>query len=213
MSNYKAVVFDIDGTLVSTNKLIFASFNHVTNKYLGKEYSQEEIVALFGPTENVILKEWMKDKYDSACKDYYAFYSENHDSMTHHIEGLKEFIEELRNKDLHLGVFTGKGRDSSMITLEKLGISEYFDIVVTGDDVETFKPSPEGLNKIISNFNLKPDEVLMIGDAPSDVQAARDAGCKCVSVVWDGHPIYDPEELESDFCVSTVEELRNIILK
>ena len=78
-SRFKGIIFDVDGTLTFTNQLIFDSFNHITKKYLGRSYSDDEIIALFGPTEDVILKEMCKEEYESARKDYYAYYKNNHD--------------------------------------------------------------------------------------------------------------------------------------
>jgi HAD superfamily hydrolase (TIGR01509 family) len=209
-SRFNAVIFDIDGTLVSTGKLIFASFNHVTRKYLGKEFAREEIIELFGPTEDVILKEWMGDKYFEARADYYKFYSDNHEEMTHTIPGLAELIEEIKQSGIRLGIFTGKGCTSSKITLEKLGILNLFERHVTGDDVAEFKPSPEGLIALIDEFNIKPENLLMVGDAPVDVMAAKAAGCKSASVLWDGHPLHD-EEVKGDFSVNSVDDLRKVI--
>ena len=72
-----------------------------------------------------------------------------------------------------MGIFTGKGRGSSMITLTKLGVDKYFDLIVTGDDVENPKPSPEGILKFVNKFKLKPERVLMIGDSVSDVRSCK----------------------------------------
>ena len=68
---FKGYIFDIDGTITATNDLIFATFNHVADKYLNKSLTNSEIIALFGPTEDVILKDWMGSKYEEARKDYY----------------------------------------------------------------------------------------------------------------------------------------------
>ena len=73
---FEGFIFDIDGTLTSTNELIFASFNHIAKKYLNKTFTDEEIISLFGPTEDVILKEWCGDKFEEAKEDYYNFYSD-----------------------------------------------------------------------------------------------------------------------------------------
>jgi len=58
MKKFEGIIFDIDGTLTSTNELIFASFNHVASKYLNKKLTNEEIISLFGPPEDTILKGW-----------------------------------------------------------------------------------------------------------------------------------------------------------
>jgi len=55
---FDGFIFDIDGTLTSTNQLIFDSFNFIAKKYLNRAFTDEEIVAMFGPAEDVILKEW-----------------------------------------------------------------------------------------------------------------------------------------------------------
>ena len=72
-SKFKGIIFDVDGTLTFTNQLIFDSFNHITKKYLGRSYTDDEIIALFGPTEDVILREMCKEEYESARKEYYAY--------------------------------------------------------------------------------------------------------------------------------------------
>ena len=185
-SRFKGIIFDVDGTLTYTNQLIFDSFNHITEKYLGKRFSDEEIIALFGPTEDVILKEICKDDYESARKDYYAYYKDNH-SIAQLYEGIKSLIIDIKNADILLAIFTGKGRTSALITLDEHRLTEYFDLIVSGDDVLNHKPSPEGIIKFLNKNNLNPSDVLMIGDSPSDIIAANEAGVEIASVVWDSY--------------------------
>jgi pyrophosphatase PpaX len=211
-SRFKGVIFDIDGTLTYTNRLIFDSFNHITEKYLGRKYSDKEIIGFFGPTEDVILKELCKENYDAARNDYYKYYKENH-SIAQMYEGIRELIIDLKNHNILLSIFTGKGRTSSLITLDELGITEYFDLIVTGDDVQNHKPSPEGIIKFLQEFDLNPKEVLMIGDAPSDIKASKEAGVHIASVVWDSYSEIEVRKLNGENIFHTVEELRNYIFK
>lgn len=213
MKKFKGYIFDVDGTITSSNDLIFASFNHVTKKYLGRTYSNEEITALFGPTEDVILKEWMKDDYEDARKDYYDFYEKNHDRMAKIFPGIKEILNAIKNKNYPIGIFTGKGRQSTAISLKAIGIYDYFDLIVTGDDVENHKPSPEGIIKCVNHFNLDTESVLMIGDAPADIIAAREAGVKVASVLWDSYAKDKVLNMESDFIFHNTEELKEFIFR
>ena len=210
--HHKAIIFDIDGTLTFTNRLIFDSFNHITEKYLGKRLSDEEIIALFGPTEDVILKQMFPDKYEEVRKDYYEYYNNNHD-IAQLYKGMKELLLDLKKEDIILGIFTGKGRTSSLITLNFLGIRELFDMIVTGDDVKNHKPSPEGILKFVETFHLNPAEVLMVGDAPSDIIAAKEARVEIASVVWDSYSENEVRKLNSKNIFHTVDELRNYIFK
>jgi len=211
-SRFKGIIFDVDGTLTFTNQLIFNSFNHITNKYLGKNYSDDEIIALFGPTEDVILKEMCKEEYENARKDYYAFYKNNHD-IAQLYEGIKELVVDINKAGILLSIFTGKGRTSALITLDELGLTDYFDMIVSGDDVENHKPSPEGIIMFLDKHNLNPKEVLMIGDAPSDIIAAKECGVEIASVVWDSYAEDVVRKLNSKNIFHSVDELRYYIFK
>jgi len=209
-SRFKGIIFDVDGTLTFTNQLIFDSFNHITKKYLGKSYSDDEIIALFGPTEDVILKEMCKEEYENARKDYYAYYKNNHD-IARLYDGIKDLIIEINHSGILLSVFTGKGRTSALITLDELGLTKYFDMIVSGDDVENHKPSPEGIMMFLNKHNFNPAEVLMIGDAPSDIIAAKESGVEIASVVWDSYAEEEVRKLNSTTIFHSVEELRHFI--
>lgn len=209
-SRYKGIIFDVDGTLTYTNQLIFDSFNHITKKYLGKTFSDEEIIALFGPTEDVILKEMCKDEYDIARKEYYQYYKENH-NIARTYAGIETLIEDLFNNKIILGVFTGKGRTSALITLDELGLTDYFGLIVSGDDVVNHKPHPEGIIQFLEQYNLSPDEVLMVGDAPSDIKAAKAAGVSIASVIWDSYSEEEVRKLNSNNLFHSVDELRSFI--
>lgn len=211
-SRFKGIIFDIDGTLTYTNQLIFDSFNFITKKYLGRSYSDDEIIALFGPTEDVILKEMCKEEYENARNDYYVYYKSNHD-IAQLYDGIRELIIDIERTGILLSIFTGKGRTSALITLDELGLTKYFDMIVSGDDVENHKPSPEGILMFLSKHNLDPKEVLMIGDAPSDIIAANECGVEIASVVWDSYAEDEVRKLNSKNLFHSVNELRNFIFK
>jgi len=211
-SRFKGIIFDVDGTLTFTNQLIFDSFNHITKKYLGKSFSDDEIIALFGPTEDVILKQICPDEYESARRDYYSYYKDNH-SIAQLYDGIKSLIIEIKSSDILLSIFTGKGRTSALITLDEYGLTDYFDMIVSGDDVANHKPSPEGIVMFLQQYNLNPKDVLMIGDAPSDIIAARECEVEIASVVWDSYAEDEVRKLNSKNIFHSVAELRKFIFK
>ena len=210
MEKFAGIIFDIDGTLTSTNKLIFASFNHIAEKYLHKQFTDEEISAMFGPTEDVILKQWCPDNYEEARKDYYDFYEQNH-SMAALYPGIIEILDILKGKNVLLSIYTGKGRDASVITLRKLKIYDYFDLIITGDEVKEHKPSPEGITLFLEKFSLPKDNVLMVGDSPADIKASRAAGVKVASVIWDAYAKKAVIKLNPDYIFNSVVELKEFL--
>ena len=211
-NTFDGFIFDIDGTLTCTNKLIFASFNHIAKKYLGRTFTDEEIHSLFGPTEDIILKEWCGEKFEEAKEVYYNFYSDNHDMASVH-EGMIEILDHLKSKNFPLGVFTGKGRRAAIITLQKIDAEKYFDLIVTGDDVENHKPHAEGILKFVNQFGLNKEKVLMIGDSVGDVKASKEAGVKIASVLWDSHKEEKVKTMQSDYYFNSVNELREFLIR
>ncbi len=210
MHNFDGIIFDVDGTLTSTNDLIFESFRYITKKYLNKSLTNEEITALFGPTEDVILKEWGGDNFEVIKDDYYKFYSDNH-YIANLYPGIKDVLNFIKSKNVLLSIFTGKGRKAAAITLKKLEVYNYFDLIVTGDDVIKHKPDAEGINKFVDKFSLEKERVLMIGDSPSDIKAARSAGVKIASVIWDRYTKREVINLDNDYVFYKVSKLKEFL--
>jgi HAD superfamily hydrolase (TIGR01509 family) len=202
------VIFDVDGTLTQTSELIFASFNHVAARHLGRTFRPEEIVGLFGPPEEgALLKVFGPDHLDAIMQELLDFYAANHATMASLHNGIEEVLGFLRKQDVRLAVFTGKGRYTTAITLDNLRIANYFDMVVTGNDVIRHKPHPEGILRVLDRFGVGPQEALMIGDSISDIKASHAAGVRIASVVWDTFDLARVQAANPDCLFRTVDEM------
>jgi pyrophosphatase PpaX len=207
MKRLSCIIFDIDGTLTQTNELIYAAFNHVTEKYIHKSFTPSEITAMFGPPEEIAIQRLVgNERLDDAMKDFYAFYESHHPSMAEAYKGIREILDFLKRQGIVLAVFTGKGKRSALITLEKLSIKNYFDLIVTGTDVVLHKPSAEGIRKVMQQFGLSTDDVLMVGDAVADVKAAHEAGIPIAAVLWDSYGKKMVMQMEVDYLFHNVKE-------
>ncbi|MBI4810068.1 MAG: HAD family hydrolase, partial [Ignavibacteriales bacterium] len=190
-----------------TNELIFATFNHVAEKYLGRKYSPEEITKMFGPSEEIAVGRLIdKEHIDEAMEDFYSFYEAHHPKMANAYDGVREMLDFLKERGLLLAIFTGKGKRSALITLEEIGLKNYFDVIITGDDVQNHKPSADGIKKVMARFGLEPDQVLMVGDAVADVKAAHEAGVKIAAVLWDSYGRDKVMQMEVDYSFHNVSE-------
>ncbi len=208
----ECIVFDMDGTLTQTNQLIYDSFNYVAQKYAGHTFSIPEITAMFGPPEDGALLHIVgKEQLQEAMKDYLDFYRTQHNRLAQLFPGIEDVLIFIKQSGLKLAVFTGKGKDTTAITLEEFDIKRYFDYVVTGNDVENYKPSAEGLQKILNHFSLPPEEVLMVGDHVSDVKAAHDAGVKIAAVVWDSYAKEKVLQMKTDAVFENVQKFHRWI--
>jgi pyrophosphatase PpaX len=214
VKHLKCIVFDMDGTLTQTNQLIYDSFNYIAQKYAGRTYTIPEIHAMFGPPEEEALLEIVRpDQMDEVMKDYLAFYRTHHSQLARLFPGIEDILRSTKECGKTLALFTGKGTHTTRITLQEFHIDKYFDCVVTGNDVVNRKPSSEGLQKIMEHFVLQPNEVLMVGDAVSDVKAAHDAGVKIAVVVWDSYAKDIVMQMKSDFIFHDVGEFHDWLKK
>lgn len=207
MHRFSGIIFDLDGTLSQTNELIFATFNYVAKKYIGKTFTPDEIIKLFGPTEEVTIEKLVGNDYaEKAMNDFYTFYETHHPNMANAYEGIKCVLELLRKRGVLLAIFTGKGKRTTFITLDKIGIRDYFDLIITGDDVTNHKPSADGIRKVMKYFKLQPGEILMVGDSVADVKAANDAGVPIAAVLWDSYSKEKVMQMEVDYRFESVGE-------
>jgi HAD superfamily hydrolase (TIGR01549 family) len=213
MRNFEGYIFDIDGTLTSTNELIFSSFNYVTEKYINRTFTPAELIDFFGPPEEEILKDLTGDRFDDARKDYFEYYNEHHNRLADLYPGIKEVLKIIKDAGVKLGIFTGKGREAATITLKLLNIYNYFDLIVTGDDVNIYKPDPDGIFRFINEFNLPKEKVILFGDSPADIKAARSAGIKIGSVIWDSYAKDTVLAMKSDYVFHTVEEMKEFVIE
>jgi pyrophosphatase PpaX len=207
------VIFDMDGTLTQTNELIFASFNHLARKYLGKEFTPAEVVSFFGPPEEgAIACAFGNEPVDRLMDELCDFYREHHQRMARLHPGVEDLLRSLKERGAILAIFTGKGRRTAGITLEMTGVKGFFDLVVSGNDVVNHKPHPEGIMKILATFKLTPGEALMVGDSLSDIRASRAAGVPMAAVVWDSYDRVRVAEASRDCVFDTAEALSGWLL-
>lgn len=204
----ECVIFDMDGTLTDTNRLIFASFNHAARKHAGKELAPREIIALFGPPEEGALAAVVgEERVEAAMDDFCDYYRSHHARLAALHEGMRDVLLFLRAKGVKLALFTGKGRRTAAITLEELGLEGMFQMVVSGSDVVNHKPHPEGITRVLRGLRVRPEGTLMVGDTLADIRASRGAGIPVAAVLWDS---FDRERVLSarpEYVFTTVRDL------
>ncbi len=206
------IIFDIDGTLARTNKLIFETFRFIAKKYLNKHYTDDEIIALFGPTEEDLLRDMLPEQqYKQAMREFYDFYDCNHETMASSFAGITELLEFISQYKLPLAVYTGKGKVTAEITLRKENLLKYFDLIISGSDISEPKPSPLAVDMFINKYKLNKKEFVIIGDAVADIKTAELSGITCLSVVWDSYAKSEVIKLNPNFIFETVAELTQFL--
>ena len=180
----KAVIFDFDGTIGDTLKLVIESIREAVSPFMDRELSDDEIADTFGPIEEGSILKFVDEKdYEEACKLLYDAYARLHKEITPKpFAGVVDLIKYLKSKNLIVILATGKGAKTCEISLKQYQMENLFDKVKTGSIKGGIKP--QMMQEVIDEYKLSADEVIYIGDAPTDIDAARQVGVKIVSVLY-----------------------------
>ncbi|WP_026559658.1 pyrophosphatase PpaX [Bacillus sp. J37] len=178
------LLFDLDGTLINTNELIIESFLHTLHSYYPDQYKREDVLPFIGPTLYNTFTSINPEKTEEMVKVYRQFNHEQHDTLVTEYETVFETIKTLKEHGFKLGIVTTKIRDTVNMGLKLTKLDQFFDVVVTLDDVENAKPHPEPVLNALAQLDSKPEEAIMVGDNHHDVEAGKNAGTKTAGVSW-----------------------------
>jgi HAD superfamily hydrolase (TIGR01509 family) len=125
--------------------------------------------------------------------------------------GVLDTMKALRSRRLRIGLVTNNGRKGTNLTLERLGLTIFFDAIVTRDDCEEMKPDPDPLRKVLEELGVRVDEAILVGDGVMDIVAGKAAGLSSVAVCTG--PFNNEELLRSgpDYVLGSVNDLPNLI--
>jgi pyrophosphatase PpaX len=178
------ILFDLDGTLINTNELIVASFLHTLNKFYPGQYKREHVIPFMGPTLTESFSTVDEDRVEELITEYRRFNMEMHDEYVEEYETVYETIETLHNKGYKIGIVTTKARNVVEMGLNFSRLKQFFDTVITIDDVQNAKPHPEPIQLALKKLNSTPEESIMVGDNYHDIEGGKNAGTKTAGVAW-----------------------------
>jgi pyrophosphatase PpaX len=177
------MIFDLDGTLTDTFRVCFAAFREALQPVMGRTYSDEEIMARFGPSEEGMFQRWAPDRWEECMRRYLAAYEREHRRVARTFPGIETALGLLKTRAIRLAVVTGKGPRSAAISLTQLGIGPYFDSVETGSPDGAVKP--HRIQRVLERWGVPASRVAYLGDVPSDVEASHIVGVQPLAAAWD----------------------------
>ncbi len=187
-SDWRGVLFDLDGTLADTVDLILKSFRHTMARHLDEVPPDARFLAGIGKPLPVQLREFAADDHElrSMRETYIAFQSNLHDRVVRPFPGARSVVGSLRTRGVRVGIVTSKARRIARRTLDVCGLGDAFDCVVCGDEVSQGKPHPEPVHRAMKTLGISdaPKRVLFVGDSPHDLRAGRAAGVRTAAVGW-----------------------------
>lgn len=187
----RLIIWDFDGTLANTRPVIEAGMDH-TLQVLGLDpgLRAEWLTCVGLPVEEGIERTFGHLGLDlrAVADAYRSFKHLEHEHLITGYDGITELLEELRGLGVPMAIASSKRGTPLRRQLKVLGWEGCFDPIITPDEVRLAKPDPESLFLCLAAHHLRPEEAVMVGDTPYDLEMAQRAGMPSVAV---GHGFSD----------------------
>jgi phosphoglycolate phosphatase len=212
VSPIRAVLFDLDGTLVDSAEDLKEALNRLLGERGLRAVTRDEVTTMIGDGAlKLVERALAATESDPALAPellsrFLELYEGNAAKHTRAFPGAEEALVALQQRQFSLGVVTNKPAAATAEILKALGLASFFGAVVGGDTLPERKPSPAPLLHAARQLRVRPDETLMVGDNHHDVRAARAAGMRVAAVTY-GYCHVPHEELSADWLVDGLSEL------
>ncbi len=181
----KAILFDLDGTLIDSYKDIGIHLNRTLRDFKRQEVDIEEVKHMVGGGARELLRRFFQDGLlERALMVFREYYMKDPVIYTQPFEGIRELLEEAKVRGIRLAVVTNKMESLSKAILQKLGMAEYFSAVIGGDTLSEKKPSPLPVLEALRRVDTLPSKAIIVGDTEADLRAGRLAGVKRGLAQW-----------------------------
>jgi pyrophosphatase PpaX len=202
----KALLFDLDGTILDTKDFILSAFEH-SLLYHGFPIPSREIIAKyvglpFDQCYYHLTKEVDTKRFHAAHRDFQI----KNPHLCNLFPKAKETLDVLKNKGYKMGVVTSRYKITVVESLRRVGLENFFDVVIFGNDFVNLKPHPEPVLKAIEKINVTPIESVMIGDTDTDIEAGKNAGTKTVRATY-GLNTERLYETEPDIIIDNISDI------
>ena len=205
----KAVLFDIDGTLLDTHEYIYQAFEYSLGKHHHVSLSRKVLQTIMGkPLEECYKILTRLENVSEFTHTHHGFQLKN----SHLVKPFPNTISTLKNlkeKGMHIAAVTTRSGSTVKQTLEETKLIHYLNYIVTFEDVRMPKPDPEGIRKALAYFKIKPNEAIMVGDSDVDIIAGRNAGVATVGVSYGFHG-KDIAKSDPDYVIDDIREIINL---
>ena len=214
---YKAVLFDMDGTVLNTLGDLAAAVNHTLREFSMPERSIAEVAAALGNGAAYLIAHTVpagtpKELTDKVLAAYAPYYDAHCDILTGPYDGIVPLMQKLRERGVKLAVISNK-QDTAVKPLAEKYFPGLLEIAV-GESAEVRrKPNPDAVLAALRHIGVERGDAIYVGDTEVDLQTARNAGMECASVDWGFRTREQLVEIGAEHIFDTVQELEEYLLR
>jgi len=216
MTCLKAIIFDLDGTLVDSARDLQDAANSVLAEEGLRSVGLGEIKFMIGDGVPTLVERAVSAtrgdpaRIPALVPRFLEIYGANPSRQTVPYAGVPETLDQLKHWGLRLAVVTNKPAAATAEILSALGLGWLFDVIVGGDTLAQRKPHPAPVLLALEQLGVRPEAAVMVGDNYHDVQAARAAGVRAFAVTY-GYSHRPHAELGAERLIETMPDLLRVI--
>lgn len=213
---WKAVIFDLDGTLTDTLRTIAVSVDHGLAELGLPGHTPDEYRLMVGEGVEELCRRALPDgkqhEFEKLLSRVRAFYGKNTLLHVRLYDGVLDLLGSLRQRGAALAVLSNKPDQLTQATVDGMGLRPYFDVVLGASDAFPRKPEPEAAWWVLGQLGLEREQVLFVGDTPIDVQTARAAGMESAAVTWGFRTRQELRPSEPNYIVDRPEQVLRVFV-
>jgi pyrophosphatase PpaX len=201
MPELTTALFDLDGTLIDSIRLILDSYHHTLTSHNLPARTDEEWLRGVGTPLHVQFSAWQESPeiLEAMIATYRAFNLEHHDRMVTIYPGVLDAMREIKAAGIQTGLVTSKNRNGASRGLKLVGLEALMDVLVCADEVANPKPHPEPVEKAVALLGADPTTTVYVGDSIHDMHSGRAAGVRTAAALWGPFKRSHLESAEPDY--------------
>jgi pyrophosphatase PpaX len=213
MPAIRTVLFDLDGTLIDSVRLILDSYHHTLATHGLPPRSDEEWLAGVGTPLTVQFAAWRDDPQtlEALIATYREYNLKHHDRMVTVYPGVVQVVRALKDGGIATGLVTSKNRAGAVRGLTLVQLESLMDVMVCADEVENPKPHPEPVEKAVRLLGAEPNATVYVGDSIHDMQSGRAAGVRTAAVLWGPFGRSHLEGAQPDYWLERPDDLLRLV--
>jgi pyrophosphatase PpaX len=180
----RAVLFDLDQTLLDSADLVVTAFVDTCRALLGRTLDPEETLRSWSWPVRARFERLAPGRGDELTHEYLRRYLEDHDRRARLFPGVPEVLDALCARGYRLGIVTSKRRSTTEAAVRAFRLARWCGVIVVDEDVRRHKPDPEPVALALRRLGVAPAEGLMVGDSAEDITAGREAGAATAAALW-----------------------------
>jgi pyrophosphatase PpaX len=209
----RAVLFDLDGTLIDSIGLIVDAMHHAFEAFDGEVPDDSAWMSGIGTPLYKQLARYARspEELEILRERYRAYQVIHHDKVIKEYVGTTEVLAKLHARGIVMAIVTSKGDELARRGIELTGMAKYLPVVVGADSVTKHKPEPEPVLHALVQLGVAADEALMMGDSPHDINSGNAAGVRTIGALWGPFTREQIAAANPTFWMSNISELPALV--